>query len=405
MKLESIDIPPPPLTELEKDNDDSNIKWDTIDISPDELNLSFVLRCGQSFRWQFNNNIWSCSFNNKIILLKQDKFDKINNKLNFYSLPSKQHNKYEISKFIYDYFNLNINLNNLYKDWLILDKNLKLKIKNLKFNGIRILRQDPWENLICFICSSNNNIKRISKMCNNLCLNYGKFISKFQNLNYYSFPDYNELLNNSSDTNNQLELELRSLGFGYRANYIYETCLFFKNDSNNLINLYNLREIKDFNEKSIKINKFLLNLKGVGPKIADCVALMSLDCHDIVPIDTHVFQIAKKNYKFNKYNSITNKNYIILKNFFKDLWGDYAGWAHTILFTAELNDFKDMDGDGDNNYEQQPITSIKKETKELKRKLKIEEDDVKPIINELTINDNGFKKRRTTRQAVQPYTA
>ncbi|GME66713.1 unnamed protein product [[Candida] boidinii] len=398
MKLESIGIPP--LTELEKDNDDSNIKWDTIDISPDELNLSFVLRCGQSFRWQFNNNIWSCSFNNKIILLKQDKIDKINNKLNFYSLPSKTHNKYEISKFIYDYFNLNINLNDLYKNWLILDNNLKLKIENLRFNGIRILRQDPWENLICFICSSNNNIKRISKMCNNLCSNYGKFIMKFQDLDYYSFPTYNELLISSVDSN-QLELELRSLGFGYRANYIYETCQFFKNDSNNLNILYDLREIKDFNEKSIEINKFLLNLKGVGPKIADCVALMSLDCHDIVPIDTHVFQIAKKNYKFNKYNSITNKNYIILKKFFKDLWGDYAGWAHTILFTAELNDFKDIDGDSEPQ-----IIPVKKErtTKELKRKLKIEdEEDVKPIISEFSA-DNGLKKRRT-RQVIQPYTA
>lgn len=61
-----------------------------------------------------------------------------------------------------DYFNLSIDLTKLYKTWSELDPVFMKKAP--KFLGVRILRQDPWENLISFICSTNNNISRISQM-------------------------------------------------------------------------------------------------------------------------------------------------------------------------------------------------------------------------------------------------
>lgn len=66
--------------------------------------------------------------------------------------------------FIKDYFQLDIDLDNLYKDWSIRDNHFNLINTSNKFNGILILRQDPWECLISFICSSNNNISRISSV-------------------------------------------------------------------------------------------------------------------------------------------------------------------------------------------------------------------------------------------------
>jgi hypothetical protein len=60
------------------------------------------------------------------------------------------------------YFNLGVNLGQLYEQWAAADANFKKRAP--KFAGVRILRQDPWEALIGFICSSNNNISRISSM-------------------------------------------------------------------------------------------------------------------------------------------------------------------------------------------------------------------------------------------------
>lgn len=68
---------------------------------------------------------------------------------------------------------------------------------------------------------------------------------------------------------------------------------------------------------------------------------MSLDKHDVVPIDTHVYQIAVRDYKFkgNKSMKTLNKEtYAAIRLFFKDIFGEYAGWAQSVLFAADLAD-------------------------------------------------------------------
>src|SRR4051812_12911863 len=68
----------------------------------------------------------------------------------------------KVHDILWDYFQLDVSLQDLYKDWSQADPNFAKKAPHLR--GIRMLRQDPWENLICFICSSNNNIARITQM-------------------------------------------------------------------------------------------------------------------------------------------------------------------------------------------------------------------------------------------------
>ncbi len=58
-----------------------------------------------------------------------------------------------------DYFQLDIDLKSLYKQWSLADPNFKKVARN--YVGVRMLRQDPVENLFAFICSSNNNIQRL----------------------------------------------------------------------------------------------------------------------------------------------------------------------------------------------------------------------------------------------------
>lgn len=80
---------------------------------------------------------------------------------------------------LYRYFNESVKLDAIASDWLNKDKRFAEVYQRLP--GIRILRQQPWECTISFICSSNNNISRITKMLNGLRSQYGKFIKKAHN--------------------------------------------------------------------------------------------------------------------------------------------------------------------------------------------------------------------------------
>jgi len=107
-----------------------------------------------------------------------------------------------------DYFQLGVNLSALYKQWSSADKHFQL-ISD-RFPGIRIMRQDPTENLFAFICSSNNHVSRISGMVNKLSQKYGTKLGTVDGTDLYSFPTADKL------TGSKVESHLRELGFGYR---------------------------------------------------------------------------------------------------------------------------------------------------------------------------------------------
>lgn len=287
-----------------------------------ELSLARVLRCGQAFRWKNINGVWSCSLKGRVIFLKQEPGE-----ISVSSIfpEDRREGTDDTVEVITDYLNLKVKLQNLYHDWSEKDKNFKKH--SVEFGGIRILRQDPWENLISFICSTNNNVKRISQMCENLCVNFGTYICTHENQKYYTFPTPESLSRGS------VEQKLRDLSFGYRAKYIQRTAKMIVDDEQGLLNLNMLRQ-SAYKEAHSSLLKFI----GVGPKVADCVCLMSLDKHDVVPVDTHVWTIAQRDYRFKSGKVLNAKIYQETGDFFRELWGEYAGWAHSVLFAADLGD-------------------------------------------------------------------
>lgn len=247
-----------------------------------------------------------------------------------------------------NYLNLHHDLTHLYTQWATADPNFRKRAPN--FTGVRILNQDAWETLVGFICSSNNNIARISQMVHKLCLHYGPHIATIDDEPFHDFPPPAALAGAG------VESHLRELGFGYRAKYIAQTAMHIsqereegwldglRNPDSPSWPLATITSKTDFEPPTYKTtHEKLLTLTGVGPKVADCVCLMGLGWGEAVPVDTHVWQIAMRDYKFGRSGNktLTKAMYDAVGDHFRGLWGTQAGWAHSVLFTADLRAFSD----------------------------------------------------------------
>lgn len=277
---------------------------------------------------------------NRVLFVKQDSQNL------FYRTEGPGNTKISDRDLVEDYFNLKISLKDLYEEWVAKDAKHFKKVHW----GVRILRQDPWETLCAFICSSNNNIKRISKMVESLCTHFGPFVAEIHGHKYYDFPEPSALAKDPEQT----EQTLRELGFGYRAKYIAQTAKLMTQKPENFLFKLRLAGVEECTEA-------LTAFSGVGPKVADCVSLMSLDKHSVVPIDTHMYQIASRNY--NLKFAPGNKSYKEVQNKLAGIWGDYAGWAHSVLFAGDLPDLDTLKPERDLEREQIARKKIKTEPK------------------------------------------
>lgn len=154
----------------------------------------------------------------------------------------------------------------------------------------------------------------------------GDYLGAVEGFEFYQFPSLERLAMVSEE-------ELREAGFGYRAKYIIGTVNALQSKPGGgeewLASLRNL----DLQE----VIDALSTLPGVGPKVAACIALFSLDQHHAIPVDTHVWRIATR-YLLPELAGarLTPKLCSRVAEAFVSKYGKYAGWAQTLLFIAEL---------------------------------------------------------------------
>ncbi|KAL9604783.1 MAG: hypothetical protein Q9219_000231 [cf. Caloplaca sp. 3 TL-2023] len=359
-----------------------SIAWRKLPVSLTELCLDTTLRCGQSFRWRKVDDTWLCAIHGRVLSLRQDS-THLHYRASFpdgslepptppLSTPASTVSPIEdtddTEALVKHYLNLSPNLEDLYKQWASVDANFKKKAP--RFAGIRILKQAAWEALVGFICSSNNNIIRISQMMEKLCIHYGILLGYVGSTPYYDMPSPSIL------ADPKVESHLRQLGFGYRAKYLFQTALIVSHEHEQgwLDGLRNPEspvlgktpfpagEMRpEGREGYRKAHEELLSLQGVGPKVADCVCLMGLGWGEAVPVDTHVWQIAQRDYRFGKgkHSSLTKATYDAVGDRFRSLWGKEAGWAHSVLFTADLRAFSER------LTSKVEVTQVKEETTDI----------------------------------------
>ncbi|GAB0092957.1 N-glycosylase/DNA lyase [Sergentomyia squamirostris] len=326
--------------------------WKEICCSRSQLQLKATLTGGQSFRWKLlekdkdnDNEEYLGVMGNILWLLRQTDTQllyKIYGELPYTSVrrlkiscPDRDKTGNDLlypveyyENLLKSYFRLNINLEEYYSNWCDAHNHFKSTAKD--FIGIRVLNQDPVENLFSFICSQNNHISRISSMVEKLCMKYGEKICDFRDSAYYAFPDVEALAGKS------VEADLRENGFGYRAKFIQKS-------AQQIVEKGGLEWFGELEKKEYKeAREELMSLTGIGPKVSDCICLMSLDHLQAIPVDTHVYQIAGAFYlkKLPKTKSVTTRVYMEIGDELRRIYGPFAGWAQTVLFCSDLRQFK-----------------------------------------------------------------
>jgi N-glycosylase/DNA lyase len=215
--------------------------------------------------------------------------------------------EHEFDSLFVDYFDLSRDYKAIASSFLT-EENLEKAIDY--GSGMRILRQDPWETLISFIISQNNNIARIKGIVSRLSAKYGTS-TEYDGAVFYLFPTAQQL-------KNVTEADYKSLGLGYRAGYLEKTV---KDMLENKIDLNALKNVDYFIAKEM-----LLKLHGVGPKVADCILLFGLNHLEAFPVDTWIKKVMESLYLK---RSATNKE---IWCFAQKAFGEYAGIAQQYLF-------------------------------------------------------------------------
>ena len=276
------------------------------------FNLDFTLQCGQAFRWNKSGEWWYGVIGEKTYKIRQ-----MGNQLEFENV---------VSDFVKDYFGLNDDLPKIFRQ-ITKDNHIETAVK--KFKGLRILRQNPWECLVSYICATYKNISAIKQMLFNLSRKFGDKVY-FDGYDFYTFPTSEKLAKASIE-------ELAECGLGYRAKYVSETA---KTVYENGFDFKRLRKITYEEAK-----EELVNFPGVGLKVADCVLLFSLGKLEAFPVDVWIKHVILKYYanhfakkfirKISDKNSLTCSEYEKLNSFGRMYFGEYAGYAQEYLYHYE----------------------------------------------------------------------
>ncbi|NWQ94750.1 OGG1 lyase, partial [Burhinus bistriatus] len=330
--------------------------WRSLPCPPAELRLDLVLSSGQTFRWwESSPGAWTGVLGERVWTLRQDQ-DRL-----WYTdgrpAQASEPGGAETDQILRDYFQLDVGLPALYRAWGLADPLFHRVAKD--FPGVRVLRQDPVECLLSFICTSNNHISRITAMIERLCQAFGRRLCCLDARPVHAFPSLSALAGADA------EARLRALGFGYRARFVSGSARAIT-EGLGAEGLYRLRTAP-----YAEARRVLCALPGVGTKVgpgtrgrgalpavgadsaawwqvADCVCLMALDKAEAVPVDTHVWRIARQRYGMALGGrSLTPRAHQEIGDFFRGLWGPRAGWAQAVLFCADLHKGQEPAGSRD----------------------------------------------------------
>lgn len=264
--------------------------------------LPHIFECGQCFRWnkQSSGSYIGIAYGRVIEVEKKGEDVILYNS----SLE-------DFNSIWRDYFDLNRDYSKIKEEF---SEDPLLKKAVVFGNGIRLLQQEPFELVISFIISANNRIPMIKRAIDNISRKWGKTI-EYKGNTYYSFPEPDKL-------NIASEEELEACSTGFRAKYIKDTVA--KICSSNMPAEYNLKYIKGLSDD--ECHNELQKFSGIGPKVADCIMLFSMQKYSAFPVDVWVKRAMAYFYLA---PDVSLKK---IREFGRNKFGELSGFAQQYLF-------------------------------------------------------------------------
>ena len=210
-----------------------------------------------------------------------------------------------------DYFSLDVDLAEVYSA-LSRDRGLREAVD--RYRGMRVLRQDPWETTLSFLCAQNSNVLRITRNIEDMCRSFGRAMS-FGGHTRHAYPTPEALAGAG-------EGALRDLGLGYRARYIVAAA---ERVAGGEIDLLALRETSYDGALDA-----LMALDGIGDKVANCIMLFCMDKPQAFPVDTHIMQVLRERYP--EAEEVHSRDIRRVRAWAQEYFAPYAGYANHYLF-------------------------------------------------------------------------
>jgi N-glycosylase/DNA lyase len=181
--------------------------------------------------------------------------------------------------------------------------------------GISLLAQDPWEVLISFIVSQNNNIPKITQSIERLSLALGEPLGG----GAYAFPAPARLAAATPRT-------LAACLLGYRVPYVRTAARLV---ATGRLDLGALRRMPESVARDI-----LCDVPGIGEKVADCILLFGLGHATAFPVDVWVRRAVEWLYFRRRPRTVRE-----IREFARDRFGPLAGYAQQHLFAFARGHF------------------------------------------------------------------
>ena len=258
-----------------------------------DVRLDPTLGCGQAHRWIRKGDSWEGVLGDEMVTLTQT-----DDGLECSGTSDKRR--------ILDYFRAEDDLDLIYSEISKTDDYLAKLVKGCP--GLRILRQDAWECIATYLLATNANVKRIGMMVESVCREFGRDLGGRS-----SFPTPEEIISKEECICN-CRLGYRDARFVELAHRVHDG---------------------DIDPEGIKKMDYeecietLLTINGVGPKVADCIALFAYGHMEAFPIDARIGKVLRNVYG-------QEGSYARLSAYSREKFGRYAGYAQEFLYHADF---------------------------------------------------------------------
>ena len=270
------------------------------------FNLAKTLDGSQDFRWHPLDDGWhSGVLDGNLVHLRQ----------NVNTLEYRAHTN--LDTLLISYFRLDEDMDAVYSTLSSLDPYIAILAK--AYPHLRLLHQpNPWECTVAYICSANNNVPRIRNIVEGIAQKLGKRLDLNDDIRY-TFPTPEAVLEAGPEP-----LQAMRLGLD-RHSKIFEVA------QRVCMGELDLQRLAQLDTSYIAAKRQLMQCRGIGPKIADCIALFSLSKLEAFPVDTHVKKAAARHFFASQAPPTDRRLVAWAQNYF----GVNAGYANQLLFQSQ----------------------------------------------------------------------